>query len=84
MTESLTEASLSASLASDDERESRAERREEGLKEPNQRSTVGEADPHNAEEAEVEQKMRRGAERHPEPTEAAEWQQSLTAPSEEP
>ena len=54
---------------------------EEGLKEPNQKLTVGEADPHNAEEAKVEQKKRRGAERHPEPTEVAEPKRSLTAPS---
>ena len=53
---------------------------EKGLKEPNQRSTVGEADPHNAEEAEAEQKRRRGAEL----PEAAELERSLTAPSQEP
>ena len=32
----------------------------------------------------MEQKMRRGAERHPKPTKAAERQWSLTASSEEP
>ena len=80
------ETSLSVSLASDsdDERESRAERGEGGPEGTNQRLTFGEADPHNAEEAEAEQKRRRGAERHPEPPEAAELERSLAAPSQEP
>ena len=57
---------------------------EEGQKEPNRRWTVREADPQNAEEAEGEQKRRMGAERHPEPPEAAERDGSLAAPSQEP
>ena len=84
--ESLTETSLSASLASDsdDVREPRAEREEEDQKAPNRRWMAGKAEPHNAEEAEGEQKRRREVERHLEPPEAAELKRSLTAPPLEP
>ena len=55
----------------------------EGLKQPNQMSKVGEADPHNAKEAAEEQTKRTGAEQHPELHEATEQQRGLTAPAEE-
>ena len=52
--------------------------------EPNQKWRVEEADPQNAEAGEVEPERLRGAERHPEPTEAVELELSLTAPTPEP
>ena len=56
--------------------------RAKGQAEPNQKWRVEEADPQTAEAVEGEPERLRGAERHPEPTEAVEL--SLTAPTPEP
>ena len=56
----------------------------EGQAEPNQKWRVEEEDPHNAEAGEEVPEKLRGAERHPEPNDAAEPERSLTAPTPEP